>query len=289
MKEKTSIPVVVMTPFFRKIHGLGNDYLVADSLGDFTLTPSRIAAICDRHTGLGSDGILEEIPSTSADYGLRIHNPDGSEAEKSGNGLRIFAFWLVTQRGAPSSFTVETLGGIVNCEVEGSVVTVDMGRASADPAAVPLVGDSPLIDAELPDLEGLRATAIGIGNPHCVLFFDEALDSLPWREWGPTIEQHPLFPNRTNVQFVNLLSPNRIELRIWERGAGETQASGSSASAACAAAVGNGLCEPGRIEVIMPGGVLEVWVNEHGDVRIRGPVEEVGGMHLDASWTAKLR
>lgn len=282
------IPVVLMTPFFRKIHGLGNDYLVADSLGEFALNPDRVVAICDRHTGLGSDGILECVSSQSADYGLRIHNPDGSEAEKSGNGLRIFAYWLVAYRGAPSQFTVETLGGLVHCDVDGTTVTVDMGRASADPEDVPLASKSPLIDAELPDLDGLRATAIGIGNPHCVLFFEEALDELPWREWGPEIENHPLFPNRTNVQFVRVLAPDNVELRIWERGAGETHASGSSASAACAAAVGNGLCEPGRIEAIMPGGVLEVWVNESGDVRIRGPVEEVGGMHLDADWIAKL-
>ena len=276
-----------MTPFFRKIHGLGNDYLVAESLGEFHLKPASIQAICNRHTGLGSDGILEPIASKKADYGLRIHNPDGSEAEKSGNGLRIFAYWLVAYREAPSRFSVETLGGIVACEVEGTTVTVDMGYASAEPGDVPVLHDGPFVDTELPGLGGLRGTAIGIGNPHCVLFFDQDLDELPWRQWGPLIEHHSLFPNRTNVQFVKLLGENELEIRIWERGAGETAASGSSASAACAAAVGKGLCSPGKINAHMPGGVLEVWVHEDGQVRIRGPVEEIGAMHLNPEWLSE--
>lgn len=278
------------TPLFRKIHGLGNDYLVAEALGDLRLSPALIQAICHRHTGLGADGILEPTASTVADYGLRIHNPDGSEAEKSGNGLRIFAYWLVSQKSAPAEFSVETLGGIVRCAVEGpggnenTVVSVEMGVATVEPKAVPVSAPSPFVDEELPEMDGLRGTAIGIGNPHCVLFFDEDLDDLPWRIWGPKIENHPLFPNRANVQFARVVGPNRIELRIWERGAGETDASGSSASAVCAAAVGQGLCEPGRLVAEMPGGNLEVWVNEDGNVRIRGPVEEVGPMSLSAAW-----
>ena len=273
-----------MTPFFRKLHGLGNDYLVAEALEDFTLNPWWIQEICHRHTGLGSDGILEPFDSKTADYGLRIHNPDGTEAEKSGNGLRIFAYWLVSQKQAPPTFTVETKGGIVTCEVEENIVTVEMGRASAEPQDVPIESTSPFVDCELPGLGGLRATAIGIGNPHCVLFFEEDLETLPWRQWGPLIESHSLFPNRTNVQFARVVADNQIEIRIWERGAGETSASGSSASAVCAAAVGKGLCKPGRIVASMPGGELIVWVNEHGEIKIRGPVEEIGAMHLSKQW-----
>jgi diaminopimelate epimerase len=227
---------------------------------------------------------LQPTASNVADYGLRIHNPDGTEAEKSGNGLRIYAYWLVHYKETPAAFTVETLGGIVSCEVDGNMVTVDMGAASAQPQDVPVDSTEPFVDAEIPGLEGLRGTAIGIGNPHCVLFFDEDLDSLPWRQWGPLIESHPLFPKRTNVQFVRVLADNRIALRIWERGAGETAASGSSASAACAAAVGQGYCAPGRIVAEMPGGELIVWVDEAGEVRIRGPVEEVGVMGLTQEW-----
>jgi len=273
-----------MTPFFRKIHGLGNDYLVAEALGDLSLNAHWVRELCHRHTGLGSDGILEPTESEKADFGLRIHNPDGSEAEKSGNGLRIYAYWLVAHRGAPTSFTVETLGGIVSCEVDGTTVTVDMGLASAKPQDVPVDQSEPFVDAEIPGLGGLRGTAIGIGNPHCVLFFDDDLDSLPWRQWGPLIESHALFPKRTNVQFARVLSPDRIALRIWERGAGETAASGSSASAVCAAAVGKGLCEPGKIIAEMPGGELSVWVSEEGLVRIQGPVEEITGMSVSPRW-----
>jgi diaminopimelate epimerase len=272
------------TPSFRKFHGLGNDYLVAESLGEFALNPTLIREICQRHTGLGSDGVLQPTASSVADYGLRIHNPDGTEAEKSGNGLRIFAYWLVTQKGAPAQFSVETLGGIVHCEVDGKIVSVDMGVATVEPDAVPIFAPTPFVDEEIPEMDGLRGTAIGIGNPHCVLFFEEDLDSLPWRDWGPQIETHPLFPNRTNVQFARVVGPKRIEMRIWERGAGETDASGSSASAVCAAAVGQGFCENGRIVAVMPGGNLEVWVNEDGKVRIRGPVEEIGEMHLNPDW-----
>jgi len=276
-----------MSALFRKIHGLGNDYLVAEKLDGLELSPELIRAICHRHTGLGGDGILEPVESTTNAYGLRIHNPDGSEAEKSGNGLRIFAYWLVTRRGAPAEFQIETISGSVACEVDGTTVSVEMGTASAEPKDVPIDHPEAFVDQELPGLGGLRATAVGIGNPHCVLFFDDDLDTLPWQQWGPMIESHSLFPNRTNVQFAQILKQDRIALRIWERGAGETAASGSSASAVCAAAVGQGLCDPGRITAEMPGGDLEVWVSETGAVRIRGPVEEVGPLELSDQWLEK--
>ena len=276
-----------MSATFRKIHGLGNDYLVAEALNGLKLGPEAVRAICHRHTGLGGDGILEPVESANDAYGLRIHNPDGSEAEKSGNGLRIFAYWLVTKKSAPPQFKIETISGHVSCEVDGSIVSVEMGTASAEPKDVPIDHPEAFVDEELPGLGGLRATAVGIGNPHCVLFFDDDLDTLPWQQWGPLIESHSLFPNRTNVQFAQILENDRIALRIWERGAGETAASGSSASAVCAAAVGQGLCEPGRIIAEMPGGDLEVWVSETGSVRIRGPVEEVGQLELSDQWLKK--
>ena len=260
-----------------KLHGLGNDYLVLEDDGGQELTPELVRALCDRHCGPGADGVLEPLNSLTADYGLRIHNPDGSEAEKSGNGLRILARWLVLKRQAPATFLVETPGGVVHCKVEEDHVTVDMGRAefSALPAGV---------------LDGLPAgcvgTVVSMGNPHLVLFLDSPWDDLPWREWGPALETHSAFPNRTNVQFAHWKQPG-LEMRIWERGAGETQSSGSSASAAAAAAVRGGLCGPGEVLVQMAGGELQVWVDSAFEVRIRGPVEMVGVFSLNPGWIAR--
>lgn len=273
-----------------KFHGLGNDYLVLlDPDPRTPPSPEAIRAICDRHRGVGADGLLMHAPPTGqADYGLRIFNPDGSEAEKSGNGIRIFARYLVDQLGAGTQFTLSTLGGEVPCVVAEDVVTANMGHASFAPADVPCtfevdeVVEIPLEHAG----EEFTVTAVGIGNPHCVVFLDDValLDATRWRRWGPLLEVHPAFPNRTNVQFAKALGPRKLDLRIWERGAGETSASGSSACGAAAAAVKTGRCQPGWIAVHMPGGVLDVVVGEDYSLRLRGPVEEVASVELSPSW-----
>lgn len=256
---------------FRKYHGLGNDYLV---LEDGLLTPDRVVSICDRHRGLGSDGILEKLPSDIADAGLRIWNPDGSVAEKSGNGLRIFARWLVEHRNAPEDLTIELICGVVRCQVDGQQVTVQMGQASFEPSDVPVTEEMVFAPKPVGDVM-LPLTAVGVGNPHCVVFLGTDLDAMPWRAWGEELETSPLFPNRTNVQFARVLDSRTVEARIWERGAGETQASGSSACAIAAAAVRLEHCE-GHIRVQMPGGVLEVTVGRDFSLILRGPVEYVG-------------
>ena len=174
-----------------KSHGLGNDYLILDRWAPSqpapapgrALTAELARRLCDRHRGPGADGVLEPIPSEDADFGLRIWNPDGSLAEKSGNGLRIFARWLVDRRGAPPRHRVEVASGVVVCEVGPDAVTVSMGRATLDPAAIPATAPLRLHPLELGG-RTLRVTAVGMGNPHCVAFFDEALDELPWRAWG---------------------------------------------------------------------------------------------------------
>lgn len=258
-----------------KSHGLGNDYLVLDS-GE-PLSPARVRAICHRHTGVGGDGILEPVPSEAADHGLRIWNPDGSQAEKSGNGLRIFARWLVDHRLAPLSFTVEVPAGVVRCAVDEDtgLVTVEMGRAALEPAGVPCtvaLRDTPV------EVCGatLRLSAVGMGNPHCVaLVEDEDLDALPWRDWGRALETDARFPNRTNVQFARVVDRGNLEARIWERGAGETLASGSSACAVAVAARVLGRVD-GDVTVHMPGGTLRVQVGDDLSVVQTGPVEEVG-------------
>jgi diaminopimelate epimerase len=258
---------------FRKYHGLGNDYLV---LEQGMLTPERVVEVCDRHTGIGSDGILEMMPSQQADVGLRIWNPDGSVAEKSGNGLRIFARWLVDCRDATDDLSIELSCGIVRCQVDDEMVTVQMGQATFDAAAIPsteamIFSPRPVGEVVLP------LTAVGVGNPHCVVFLETDLDGLPWREWGAALERSPLFPNRTNVQFARVIDGSTIEARIWERGAGETSASGSSACAIAAAAVRMEHCS-GTVQVRMPGGVLEVTVGRDYALILRGPVSYVGEM-----------
>lgn len=283
-------------------HGLGNDYLVLDS-GE-PMSPARARALCDRHEGVGGDGVLEPIPSDVADFGLRIWNPDGSLAEKSGNGLRIFAHWARHHRGAPLSFAVEVAAGRAACELdaETGLITVDMGEATRAPAAVPCRAPLDRSPLELPGPRGpevLVVSAVGVGNPHCVLFAedqDEAyledghhhvedtlLDRFPWRRWGAALERHPMFPQRTNVQLARVLSPGRLALRVWERGAGETRASGSSACAVAVAAFMQGRTG-GAVQVVMPGGALDVWVSPELQVRQRGPVVEIAVVETRRDW-----
>ena len=268
---------------FVKGHGLGNDYIVLrqDEI-NFPLTPSAIRRICHRNWGVGSDGILLLVPSPNADFGLRIFNPDGSEAEKSGNGLRIFAKYLYEHGHAgKATFTVETPGGIVECRchvADGKVpsVTVEMGRATFMAPEIPMNGpEREVVGVPLQVNDHfLTVTALSIGNPHCVVFTDR-LDEAEIRRLGPLIERHPAFPNRTNVQFANVTGRGRLSILIWERGAGYTLASGSSSCAAACAAVKNGYCDPGPVAVTMPGGDLVIEVRPDWSIRLQGPVEEV--------------
>ena len=269
---------------FAKGHGLGNDYLVMDEADlPGPLSEPAIVRICDRNWGVGSDGILLAVPSTRADFGLRIFNPDGSEAEKSGNGLRIFAKYLWDHgRAKKPVFTIDTKGGVVECQchvVDGRMtdVTVEMGRATFRASEIPVTGvsgDAVAFDLTLADATRLTATAVSVGNPHCVVFVDR-LDETECRRLGPQIERHPAFPARTNVQFVRPRSRGEIEILIWERGAGYTLASGSSSCAAASSAVRNGLCDHGSVTVRMPGGQLAIEVRPDWSLRLQGPVEEV--------------
>jgi diaminopimelate epimerase len=274
-----------VTDFF-KGHGLGNDYiaLAMEGLG-FELTPPAVRLLCDRHTGVGSDGILARVPSSAADFGVRIFNPDGSEAEKSGNGLRIFAAYLLEQGEVEerAPFTVETRGGIVRMEVlhdsgDGVLsVEVEMGTATFRSADVGLPGpdreteDEPL---ELASGDVVRINTVSIGNPHCVVFADE-LDLDDLRRRAPQISTHPSFERGVNVQFAVPMEPDGVEAWVWERGAGETRASGSSACAVAAVAVRRGMVSEGQVAVRMPGGTLHVHVRDDWSLVLRGPVESV--------------
>jgi diaminopimelate epimerase len=255
---------------FWRAHGLGNDYLVLTE--PHALTPARVRAVCDRHRGVGSDGILEPVaPPSHADAhaGLRIHNPDGSEAEKSGNGLRIYAHWLHHARGAPAAFRVWTPGGTVACHVDGDTVTVDMGEGR-------ILGEA--------RLAGHDAVRVDLGNPHAVVLsgWEDPAGGLRWQEAGAAIEH--AVPGRTNVQFVRVRE-GRVEARIWERGAGETLASGSSACAVARVCVARGLARS-PVTVHMEGGALRVEVAHDGTLRMTGPVEGVAEVTVAPAWWA---
>jgi len=264
---------------FRKYHGLGNDYIVVDARS-FTLPlPEEVRRICDRHRGPGSDGILwGPFPAPGADFGLRIFNPDGSEAEKSGNGLRIFSRFLWDEGlVGEAPFTILTPGGRVTSQVleGGRAVRVEMGRVSFHSADIPTAGPPREVLREPLQAGGetLTICAASIGNPHCVVLCDTVSSELAQR-LGPLIERHPLFPRRTNVQFMQVLGPGAIRIEIWERGAGYTLASGSSSSAAAAVAHRLGLCGP-EITVHMPGGTLEIRIAEGFAITMTGPVGRV--------------
>lgn len=267
---------------FVKSHGLGNDYFVLDgSQISFELNPEIIKLLCHRNYGIGSDGVLLLVPTDKADFGLRILNPDGSEAEKSGNGLRIFAKYLYEHGHTDrDKFKIDTPGGIVTAELEVvgdkvPFVTVEMGEATFDSKLIPVQGEErEVVDEEI-RIEGeiLRFTAVSVGNPHCVVFTDE-LDEGYVRIVGPLLETHKLFPNRTNVQFARVLSRDRVEILIWERGAGYTLASGSSSCAVAAACVKNGFTD-NAVTVSMPGGELDITVRDDWSLKMRGAVEEV--------------
>lgn len=267
---------------FAKYEALGNDYAIVDParLG-FTLTRARIRALCDRHTGIGSDGILALRRSRRADFGVRVWNPDGSEAEKSGNGLRMFARFLrdfgYTRK---REITIETKGGIARAELllrgrEISRVRVAMGRASFRSRDIPMTGPVREVVGEYLGIgpRGVRFTAVSVGNPHCVVFVPELRES-ELLEYGPQIERHPSFPRRTNVQFASVASRRTIEALIWERGVGATRASGSSACAVAAAAFRDGLVDR-RVTVRMPGGSLAIEVDDEMELHMTGPATPV--------------
>jgi len=233
--------------------------------------------------------VLEPADAGAQDYGVRIWNPDGSTAEKSGNGLRIYARWLEQERGAGPQFSIWTGSEAVQCDVGPEQSTIEMGQARLQPHAVPVLADAPIVHARwMVGTDAVHVTAVGMGNPHAVVLVDAAqdLDALPWRRWGAALETDPRFPNRTNVQVCRCLPEGGLEIRIWERGAGPTQASGSSACASTVAAVVNQRLGPGRHTVHMPGGLLFVTVDPELRVRLEGPVQVVGRVAVDPTWLA---
>ncbi len=271
---------------FDKYQALGNDYLVLVEPGlDARAEAAWARAICDRHFGVGADGLL--LQRAGRPFALRILNPDGSEAEKSGNGLRIFARWLFDAgQVGHGPFQLETAAGRVGCRVGAGAreIEVDMGRVSFRSQDIPVRGPEREVLREPLELEGERVvlSAATIGNPHCVVERDRVLEEDCLR-LGPQLERHALFPQRTNVQLLRVIDPQNLQIEIWERGAGRTLASGSSSCAAAAVARRLRLCES-SVHVRMAGGVLDVHMAEDFSVRLVGPASPV----LDGRLGAEL-
>ena len=272
------------TNFFVKSHGLGNCYIVIDSDKiDFELTDERVIRICDLHFGVGSNGILLKVPSKIADFGLKIYNTDASIAENCGNGLRIFSKFLHDYGYLTSDkFTVDILGRLIHCEIleknaagKAIKVRVDMGKANFVAKQVPVNFAKEECINEPVTFGGkeFRINCVSVGNPHCVVFRDE-LNQEELLKYGPIIETDKMFPNRTNVQFAHVVSRNLVEIKIWERGVGNTLASGSSSCAVASAMRKNNLVDK-DVTIRMPGGELQISIDEEWNIKMTGPVEEI--------------
>jgi len=272
---------------FVKMHGAGNDYIFIDCLAkEPPEDPSRLARrMSDRHFGAGADGLVLILPPENKENHckMRIFNADGSEAENCGNAVRCLAK-LVYERGeiVEKKMRLETGAGVLCLELnvrkaKVASVRVDMGlpRFSPSEIGVRLEGER-VIEHPL-ELEDrlFKMTCISMGNPHAVIFIDEPVEGFPVEHYGPLIEKHPLFPRRTNVEFVNIRGKQLLRQRTWERGSGETLACGTGASAAAVAAILTGHCSPGKVEVQLNGGMLVIEWRQGENVFMTGPAEEV--------------
>ncbi len=280
-------------PFF-KFHALGNDYVVIDpTQATFEPTARLVQSLCDRHRGIGSDGILLgplPVPGDPQAFGLRVFNPDGSESQKSGNGLRIFARYLLEAGHVHGmDCRIHTTSGMAEVHYlapDGSLVQVDMGLPSFKAGDIPytaVASHQEVLEALLYLPTGpVTITALSVGNPHCVIFPGQ-VSAAEAQRLGPRIERHPDFPNRVNVQLVEVLDRRRIRIEIWERGAGYTLASGSSSCAAAAACRRLGLVED-RLRVLMPGGSIDIAFTDQGRILMTGPVQAIYQGRLHAGW-----
>jgi diaminopimelate epimerase len=264
-----------MTPFL-KMHGLGNDFVVFDARRQpVSLDAVRVRALADRRLGVGCDQVIVIAgPVNGADAAMRIFNADGGEVESCGNAARCVAR-LLMEETSRDSIRLETEGGALLCAAEDGVVSIDMGVPRFGWREIPLREQRDTLSFPLEiagfDLPALKeASAANVGNPHCVLFV-ESVEQAPVQSLGQAIETNALFPARTNVEFAQVLSPERIRLRVWERGAGMTRACGTGACAAAAAAHRRGLCGT-RVDVILDGGTLDIaWPGEGSPIVMSGP------------------
>lgn len=272
---------------FTKLHGLGNDYLYINNLqGDFNSIdlPELSRQMSDRHFGIGSDGIIILQPSNKADFRMQMLNADGSEAEMCGNGMRAFAKYIYDRKiSEKKDLEIETLAGIIRPKIveenqgKAKLITVDMGEPILKPGDIPVnwPGKDKIIDEEYKFPEGaFKITTVSMGNPHCIIFVDQITDDLVLNK-GPGIHANPVFPQKTNLEFIKIISDKEMDMRVWERGSGETLACGTGACASAVAASLTG--RTGRsVKINLLGGSLYiVWNQDDNRIYMTGPAEEV--------------
>ena len=274
---------------FTKMQGIGNDYVYVNCLKETIADPPALAKkISDRHFGVGSDGLIMINPSDKADFEMEMYNADGSRAEMCGNGIRCVAKYVYDYGLTDKTrISVETLAGIkyLDLTVENgkvSLVRVDMGRPILEPENIPVQAEgSRVVDEPLTvDGKEYRMTCVSMGNPHAVIFVDQDVRKLPLEQIGPSFENHERFPKRINTEFARVLDRRTVEMRVWERGSGETLACGTGTCATAVACVLNGLTED-EITVHLLGGDLYIkWDREKDTVYMTGPAETV----FDGEW-----
>ena len=269
---------------FSKMHGAGNDFVMVDARRESSADWSRLAVdVCDRHFGIGADGLILIDGDRGRGLEMKMYNPDGSLAEMCGNGIRCFARFL-HERGEIGEEKIDVLTGagprwirVAEAGPDRYLVTAGMGVPEFAPAAVPvdMRGDR-IVDRPL-SVDGvqLSITALSMGNPHAVAFVED-VDAFDLESIGPRVENHPAFPRRVNFEICQVVGPQSLKMRVWERGAGITLACGSGASATAAAAVVTARAKPGTIELHVDGGALELeWRGEGNEVIMTGPAERV--------------
>ncbi|MDY6917497.1 MAG: diaminopimelate epimerase [Chloroflexota bacterium] len=263
---------------FAKMQATGNDFVIveADADRDWHLLAR---AMCDRHFGVGADGLIVVAPSDVAEVGMRFFNPDGSEAAACGNGLRCVTRYAIDRGARGSELRVQTRGGIRTVHAGPSLIQVSMGMPAFKASEIPMTVDSRLdiILAHAVAVGGLslKLTCLSMSNPHAVHFLDGAVSEFPLLAIGPQVENHPLFPERVNFEVANVLDRGRIAVRVWERGAGETLSCGSGACAVAVAARLHDYVDSNAVDVLLPGGTLTVDWDGEGEVRLSGPAELV--------------
>ena len=270
---------------FVKMEATGNIFLLVDARKEERDWPELAISMCHRHFGVGADGLILILPSEVADLRMRVFNPDGSEAEACGNGMRCFARYIIEEGLIKErEFKIETLAGIRivrPCVEDGRVnrVQVDMGKPGLRPEDIPVLVEREKFDIILDypiNVEGeeLLLTCLSMGNPHAVCFPGEPVSEFPLAKFGPKVENNPIFPNRVNFEIANVIGRGQIEARVWERGVGETLSCGSGASAIAVAARLHDYID-NKVDITLPGGKLRVEWDGVGEVWLTGPAERV--------------